>query len=53
MNFIIILILLVLSLHPLSYAKFNWSKKNKLGAVGSIFIAIAAVIFPAVLLFLR
>ncbi|MCX7746511.1 MAG: hypothetical protein N2645_06435 [Clostridia bacterium] len=53
MKYIAILFLLTVSVHPLSYAKYNWGKKNKLAAVGSILLAIAAVIFPSVLLLLR
>lgn len=53
MKYIIILFLLIMSIHPLSYAKYNWGKKNKLGAIGAILLAIAAVVFPSVLLILR
>lgn len=53
MKYIVILLLVVVAIHPLSYAKYNWGKKNKIGAIGSILLALAAVIIPAVLLILR
>jgi hypothetical protein len=42
-----------MSIHPLSYAKYNWNKKNKLGAIGVILLALAAVVVPSVMLWLR
>ncbi len=53
MKYIGILFLLIVSIHPFSYAKYNWSKKNRLGAIGVILLAVAAVVFPSVLLILR
>jgi hypothetical protein len=53
MKYVAILFLLIVSVYPLSYAKYNWSRNNKLGAIGSILLAVAAVIFPSVLLILR
>ena len=53
MKYIIILLLLVLAIHPLSYAKYCWSKKNKLGALGVILIALLAIAAPSVLLIMQ
>lgn len=53
MKYIVILFLLIMSIHPFSYAKYNWDKKNKLGAIGVILLAMAAVVVPSVMLWLR
>lgn len=53
MKYLFIFLLLLTAVNPLSYAKYNWSRKNKLGAIGVILLALAAVIIPSVLLFLR
>lgn len=53
MKYIIILFLIILSIYPFSYARFNWNKENKLGAVGIVLIAIAAIIVPSMLLLFR
>ncbi|OPZ91518.1 MAG: hypothetical protein BWY74_01948 [Firmicutes bacterium ADurb.Bin419] len=53
MKLIIILFLLIISIQPISYAKYNWSRNNKLGAVGTIFITLVGVVYPVVLLFSR
>jgi hypothetical protein len=53
MKYLIIIVLLIISIQPLSYAKYNWGKRNWLGAVGAILIALAAVVFPSAMLILR
>jgi len=53
MKYIVILFLLIASVHPLSYAKYNWDRKNKLGAAGALLLAVSIIIFPSVLLVLR
>ena len=53
MRYTVILFLIVLSIYPLSYAKYNWNKENKLGAIGVILLVIAAVVFPSMILLLR
>lgn len=52
MKYIEIIFLLTISIYPFSYARYNWKNKNKLGAVGAIFIGIIAIVFPAILIFL-
>ncbi|MCX7711449.1 MAG: hypothetical protein N2484_16535 [Clostridia bacterium] len=52
MKYITIVLLLFPALYLLSYAKYEW-KNNKLPAIGSVILAIAAVVFPAVMLFIR
>lgn len=53
MNYIVILFLLIMAIYPLSYAKYNWKKKNKLGAVGMVLLVLASIVLPAFLLFIR
>lgn len=53
MKYILLFFLLILSIYPLSYAKYNWDKKNKSGAVGCVFLAVAAVVMPSVILWVR
>jgi hypothetical protein len=51
MKYIISVIPLGVMLYLFSFAKFNWTRKNKLAAVGSILIGIAAFAFPVFLMF--
>ena len=53
MKYITIVLLLIASVYPVSYAKYNFMKKNYLGAFGMIFLTLAAVAFPVYLLFTR
>lgn len=53
MKYIEILFLIILALYPFSYAAYNLRMKNRLAAVGSILIAIAAIVFPMVLILTR
>jgi hypothetical protein len=53
MKYVIVIILMIISIYPFSYARYNWNKKNKLGAVGSILIGIAAIVYPTVLILTR
>lgn len=53
MKYICIIFLLIAAIHPISYAKYNLSKKNWIGAAGAILLAVLAVIMPAYLLLYR
>jgi len=53
MIYIAVLFLIILSIYPLSYAKYNWDRKNRLGAAGTILLAISAVVVPSILLLFR
>ena len=53
MKYVPILFLLAISIYPISYAKYNWDRKNKFGAIGSFLIALASVILPSVLILTR
>ena len=46
MKYIIMIVPLFVTIHLLSFARYNWSKKNKKAAIGSVFIALAAFILP-------
>lgn len=53
MKYAAIPLLLIVSIYPFSYAKYNWNKKNRPGAVGAVLIGISAVVYPSVLIFTR
>lgn len=53
MKYLIIIFLIAASIYPFSYAKYVWSKKNYFGAIGVIFISLAAIIFPSIMILLR
>lgn len=53
MKFFLILVFLMTSINPISYAKYNWSRKNRLGAVGAMLIGVAAAAAPAILWLMR
>lgn len=53
MSYIIIPLLVLLSLRPLSCAKYNWNKKQYLQAVGMVVIVMAMLIFPVFALIAR
>lgn len=53
MKFFVLVLVLVISVYPLSYVRYVWSKKNYLGAVGMVFLTLMSVGVPAYLLFIR
>lgn len=53
MKYLVVLILLIQSVYPINFARYNWKKKNKLGAVGAMLLAVSSIVVPAVLLFIR
>jgi hypothetical protein len=53
MKFILIPFLLIMAVYPLSYAKYNWKNKNRLGAVGMVLLVLASIVLPSILLFIR
>ncbi|HEX9063324.1 MAG TPA: hypothetical protein VF941_24390 [Clostridia bacterium] len=53
MKYLIIVLLIIVSIYPMSFARYNWSKKNRWGAVGAALLAAASVIYPVVLVFTR
>ncbi len=53
MKFVASIIILLSTLHILSFAKYNWSKKNKTAAVGAILLAILSILLPAIVMLTR
>ncbi len=53
MKYLEIIGLLAAVMYPLSYAKYNIVKKNYLGALGMILLALAAIGFPTYLILIR
>jgi hypothetical protein len=46
MRFLILIPILIISAYPISYAKFCWSKKNRIGAVGAVLVVLASLVVP-------
>jgi hypothetical protein len=53
MKYLTILLLLIASVYPFSYARYNFIKKNYLGAVGMALLALAAIVFPVIMILSR
>jgi len=53
MKYLEIFFLLIISIKPFSYAKYNWNKKNKWGAIGLILLGILVVVYPSFLILAR
>jgi len=51
MKYIIVVLLFVELIYLLSFAKYNWVKKNRLAAIGSAIIGLAAFLLPLYLIF--
>ncbi len=41
-------LLLIINIYTISYARYVWNKKNKLGAFGAIFLAVLSIMLPSV-----
>ncbi len=46
MKYFILAPVLYIFIYLLSFAKYNWDRRNKMAAIGSIIIAIAAIVMP-------
>ncbi|HHW47412.1 MAG TPA: hypothetical protein GXX14_02200 [Clostridiaceae bacterium] len=53
MKFVASIFILLSTLHILSFAKYNWNKKNKTAAAGAILLGILSIVLPAILMFAR
>lgn len=51
MKYIIVVPLFALLIYQLSFAKYNWTKKNRIAAIGSVIIGILAFVLPLYLIF--
>jgi hypothetical protein len=52
-TYVLIALLILLSLYPLSYAKYNWGKKQYLQSIGMLFIVMVMLGLPIYVLFTR
>ncbi|HZJ83018.1 MAG TPA: hypothetical protein VFD57_04320 [Clostridia bacterium] len=46
MNYIMLILPLCVSAYLLSFAKYNWDRRNKMAAIGAALIAVAAIVMP-------
>lgn len=53
MRYIIILFLLILSMYPFSYARYNWNNNNKFSAIGCILLAVMSIVLPSIIIIIR
>lgn len=51
MKYIIVVLLFAVLIYQLSFARYNWAKKNRLAAIGSAIIGLLAFILPLYLIF--
>ncbi|MDD3704856.1 MAG: hypothetical protein PHC45_02145 [Clostridiaceae bacterium] len=51
MKYIIVVLLFAVLIYQLSFARYNWAKKNRLAAIGSIIIGLLAFMLPLYLIF--
>lgn len=51
MKYVVMILILIPSLYTLSFAKYNWKKKNRMTAAGAAIAAMVSIILPAVLLY--
>lgn len=51
MKYLIILFLVALFIYMFSFARYNWAKKNRLAAIGSLIIGLAAILLPLYIIF--
>lgn len=52
-RFFVFVILLWVFIRTISYGKWTWDKKNKLGAVMIYIVALAAIVLPIYTIYLR
>jgi hypothetical protein len=50
-KYVLLVPLLLLLLYLLSFAKYNWTQKNRLAAVGVLILCLAAAALPVFVLF--
>lgn len=51
MEYLIIVFLVALLIYMFSFARYNWGNKNRLAAIGSLIIGIAAALLPLYIIF--
>jgi hypothetical protein len=50
MNYFLVLILILIAIRPLSYAKYNWDRKNRFQAFGVVLLVLLSVVLPIMIL---
>lgn len=50
---VLLLILLLQSIYPFNFAKYNWYNNNKMAAVGVTLLTIISIVAPGILLIIR
>lgn len=53
MKYAALAFILVSSLYTLSYIKYNWNKKNRLGAIGVLILMVCSIALPVFTMFFR
>jgi hypothetical protein len=53
MKYVASIFILLSTLYILSFAKYNWNKKNKTAAVGAILLGLLSIALPAIVMFTR
>ena len=53
MKYVRVFLYIVSTLYILSFAKYNWNKKNKTAAVGAILLGLLSIALPAIVIFTR
>jgi len=50
MKFVVSIFVLLSAIHILSFAKYNWSKKNKSAAAGAILLGFLSILLPVIMM---
>lgn len=53
MRFFVLFFILLVAVHTVSYAKYNWNQENRLAALGLVILTGVSISLPVVLFFLR
>jgi len=53
MKYVAVIFVLSSVFHLLSFAKYNWNKKNRMAAAGAILLGLLSIILPAIVILTR
>jgi uncharacterized membrane protein len=51
MKYVVMILILIPSFYALSFAKYNWKKKNRMAAIGVILLTAISIVLPITLLY--
>ncbi|EGD49583.1 hypothetical protein Cpap_4021 [Ruminiclostridium papyrosolvens DSM 2782] len=51
MRYIVIVFLLLVAIYLMSFAKYNWSKKNRTATIGVVLLMLVSIALPLVVMF--